>query len=212
MINDEEFKGLSPVNFFQLKGDCFYTKERAVPEKKRYRLPPTDALSAEEPFTDLYIGWNEEGIAFHAAVRKPFYRSLYPEIRRGDSIELFIDTRDIKSAGFNTRFCHHFFFLPETAEGRRAGEITRFRGEESRPHGDPDLLEFKTKMGKNGYAMKIFIPSQSLHGYDSEQFNRLGFTYRINRPDGPSQHFSTVSEEYRIEQQPSLWSSLHLKR
>jgi hypothetical protein len=58
--------------------------------------------------------------------------------------------------------------------------------------------------------MKIFIPSQALYGYDVKQFDRLGFTYRINRTGGKPQHFSVNSQDYQIEQQPSLWSSISL--
>lgn len=58
--------------------------------------------------------------------------------------------------------------------------------------------------------MKIFIPSQCLYGYDPKQFDRLGFTYRINRAGGQPQHFSVISQEYQIDQQPSLWGSIKL--
>jgi hypothetical protein len=143
-------------------------------------------------------------------VSQAFQRVTYPDIARGDSVELFFDTRDVKTSGFNTRFCHHFFFLPEAVDGHQAGEITRFRTEDIHELCDPKELKVKSQLKSNSYQMQIFIPAHCLHGYDSEQFDRLGFTYRINRPDGPSQHFSVVTDDYQVEQQPSLWSSVRL--
>jgi hypothetical protein len=49
-----------------------------------------------------------------------------------------------------------------------------------------------------------------LYGYDPKQFDRVGFTYRINRHGGNPQHFAVVSKDYQIDQQPSLWGSIKL--
>ena len=65
-------------------------------------------------------------------------------------------------------------------------------------------------MKLNQGDLQIFIPAECLHGYDPEQFDRLGFSYRINRYALPPQHFSVVTKEYQIEQQPSLWSHMRL--
>lgn len=212
---EEDFPGLAPINFLQIYGECLFIKTPPLPlptEKggADYLLPSTSFLCHEENFAEVSLGWNSNGIAALICVDQPISRTLYPEIQQGDSVELFIDTRDIKTSGYNTRFCHHFYFLPEAFEGHQAGEITRFRSEESHSHCDPMLLKIKTKSTKSGYLMHIFIPSECLQGYDPEQFNRIGFAYRINRPDGESQHYTALSQEYRIEEQPSLWSSLKL--
>lgn len=213
--NEEAFVPLSPVNFFQLVVDCPHVNGNHLPdtnkkEGKAFLLPNTTALCSEEHFADVAMGWNREGLIFDINVLHPFQNVSFPEITEGDSIELFIDTRDIKTSGFNTRFCHHFFFLPEAMSGHQAGEITRFRTEDAHAHCDPHDLVVKAHIKSNSYNLQIFIPSQCLHGYDPDQSDRIGFTYRINRPDGPPQHFSAVSEEYQIEQQPSLWSSVKL--
>lgn len=212
---EEEFPGLAPINFLQIEGSCPYIKTPPLPHPKEktgkgYLLPDTSVLCCEEHFAEVSLGWNKEGLCALICVDQPLSRTIYPEIQQGDSVELFIDTRDIKTSGYNTRFCHHFYFLPEAFEGHQAGEITRFRTEESHSHCDPTLLKVKTLATKSGYSMQIFIPTECLHGYDPEQFNRIGFTYRINRPNGQSQHYTALTNEYRIEEQPSLWSSLKL--
>ena len=204
---------LTPSSFFSFELDCHsLTKPDFRSLTSKHVLPDLTELCNETPFADVFLGWNQQGIAVKIVVNQPYERSTYPEFAIGDSFELFIDTRDMKSAGFNTRFCHHFFFLCAADDGVQAGEITRFRTENTHPLCDPKELKVDARHSSKGCQLKIFIPSQCLTGYDPEQFDRLGFTYRINRAGGPAQHFSVVSEEYGLEQQPSLWSSVRLKK
>lgn len=213
MIN-EEFPGLAPINFFKASASIHQFVSKGDIQKKVFLLPNTSGLcGGEQCFANIHLGWSPEGLMAYVVTNKqPYHRSFYPEITKGDSVEFFIDTRDIKSSGYNTRFCHHFYFLPEPVEGHHAAEITRFRTEETHQHCDPSLLKISTTLRKDHYAMEIFIPSECLYGYDSNQFDRIGFSYRVNRPDGPSQHFSAISDEYKIQEQPSLWSSLRLAK
>lgn len=210
----EEFVPITPINFFQIGVECLKLESGfpkiSAKNRQKYLLPNTSELCAEWSFAEVAMGWNSEGVEFFISVDQAVHRVAYPNITQGDSVELFIDTRDVKTSGFNTRFCHHFFFLPEAVEGQQAGEITRFRGEETHELCDPSELSVKASLKSSGYTLQIFIPRSCLHGYDPEQFNRLGFSYRINRSSGPPQHFSVVSDEYTIEQQPSLWGSVRL--
>lgn len=212
----ENFVPLTPVGFFQLKIPCYYLKpgfpQLAGSTIRKHKLPDTSQLCHEEGFADISTGWNLDGFEIRADISQPFRKSSFPSIAQGDSIEIFIDTRDVKTAGFNTRFCHHFYFLPEETEGHLAGEITKFRTEDAHDLCNPADLKVISLFKKNGYSLQIFIPALCLFGYDPEQFNRLGFAYRINRAQGLPQHFCVVSDEYQIDQQPSLWSSLILSK
>lgn len=208
---DESTFSLNPVHFFALSCDCRYLPKKELANFwAKHLLPSTHSLTNEEHFGDIALGWNEDGIALNLRSTQPAVQSFYPDIEKGDSLELFFDTRDLKTTGVATRFCHHFFFLPEAVEGFSKGEMTRFRSEDQHPLCDQKALFCETELKKNRYDMKIFIPSQCLYGYDPKQFDRLGFTYRINRLHGKPQHFSVVSEDYQIDQQPSLWGSLTL--
>lgn len=210
MSEEENLFSLHPISFFGLSFDCRRLKNKEKVPSFSAALPETGHLCREYTFAKVAIGWREEGLGFQVQVNQPFTKSFYPELHKGDSLEFFIDTRDMKSAGFNTRFCHHFYFLPQPIEDRSAGEMTHFRTEDSHPLCDPSLLESQTKFGVKNYVMKIFIPKECLHGYDPSQFDRLGFTYRIHRLSGSPQHLSVVSQEFPIDQQPSLWSSIKL--
>jgi len=205
---------LAPVNFFQISCDCLSIAppfpKLSKQKGEKYLLPDTTYLCAEESFANVHMGWNKEGIELYVVIDQKLQSSLYPEVTKGDSVELFFDTRNVKTSGFNTRFCHHFVFLAEAADGVQALELTRFRTEDAHELCDPKELKVKTIVSKDGYSMQIFIPSTCLVGYDPDQFTQLGFNYRINRFKGDPQHFSAITDEYKIEQQPSLWGSVKL--
>ncbi|MGA8163634.1 MAG: hypothetical protein WB791_01250 [Waddliaceae bacterium] len=212
----QEFIPLAPVSFFQLSLSCHHL-DSAKPfpridgrTKRKYLLPDTSDLCDQEPFADVAMGWNEEGIECFFHIDQPAEEVCYPAITEGDSVEVFFDTRDVKTSGYNTRFCHHFFFLPIAFEGIVGKEITHFRTEDKHDLCDPSDLEIKTTLRRDSYVLQAFIPRDCLHGYDTEACDRVGFAYRINRANGEPQHFSVVSEDYRLEQQPSLWSSVRL--
>ncbi len=196
----EELPSLSPVQFFALSWDCPHIKSdlRAGGE---YRLPSTAELLGEEEFAELFLGWNEQKIALEIRVRG---RS------EGDSVELFFDTRDLKTKAQISKFCHHFVFTPDEKDGVFGREITRFRNEDIHRLCDPNSLIVDPISNDNSYTLRIQIPASCLFGYDPYQFQRLGFTYRINRAGQPPQHFAVSSEEFAIEQQPSLWATLKL--
>lgn len=211
MSEDYDFS-LRPISFFALSWNCPFQGDKSKPPSLPSQvLPSTVGLCDQADFAKVSMGWNEEGLGFQVIVNTNRTQSFFPNLQKGDSVELFIDTRDLKSAGFNTRFCHHFYFLPQLIDNHPiAAEITHFRTEDSHPLCDPTLLVCQTKLAGNSYTMKIFIPKECLQSYDPSQFDRLGFTYRINRMNGESQHFSVTSEEFSIDQQPSLWASIKL--
>ena len=206
---------LSPVNFFQISLECHRLPKGDFPRLqgstfKKHLLPDASVLCNQESFAEIAMGWNLEGIELSIKVDKPFDQAYYPQVEKGDSFELFLDTRDVKTSGYNTRFCHHFYFLPEGVEGHHAGELTHFRTEDAHPMCDPEELKVLSKLRNGSYTLHLWIPKEVLHGYDPEQFKRMGFSYRVNRPRYESQHFSAKTSEYRIEEQPSLWSTMRL--
>lgn len=196
----EEIPELSPVQFFALSWECPYLSKqwKAVPDCK---VPSTAALLNEEEFADLYMGWNEQKIVIEVRVRS---RS------NADSVELFFDTRDLKTKATVSKFCHHFFFSPDPKDGFFGQEMTRFRGEDIHRLADKSDLKVACESDDRSYRMIIEIPAFCLHGYEPRQFQRFGFTYRIQRANLSSQHFAVSSSEFAIEQQPSLWATIHL--
>ncbi len=207
----EAMPALLPLDFFTLEADLhFEGTGRAL--SKKYQLPDVTDLLDEESFCTLRMAWNEGGIALDISFDTPFERCSFPNFAGTDAVELFFDTRDLKTTGFATRFCHHFLFLPQPVLGIQAQELTHFRTEDTHPLCDPSDLSVTTSFEKKAYEMKIEIPTHCLHGFDPNGFDRLGFTYRIHRCGGPPQHFALAAENFKLEQNPKLWATLKLCR
>jgi hypothetical protein len=198
-----ELPTLLPIDFFNLEIEASLGK--------KLLLPDTSELLNEESFSKLFLTCLSESLVLHADIKKPFEECFYPEYEHGDSLELFIDTRDLKTAGFMTRFCHHFLILTTYVKGVTSREITRFRTEDVHPLCDPLDLEVKASFSSSHYSLEVSIPAHCLHGYDPASFNRIGFTYRLNRPGGSAQHFSVSSHYYSIAQHPSLWATIQMR-
>ncbi len=196
-----ELPPLAPAQFCAFSWQCPYLKGSLCP-KGDYCLPSTGDWLHEELFATLYMGWNELGLSVFVSARG----------RTGaDSVELFFDTRDAKTKIYASKFCHQFLFTPDEQNGTHGREITRFRGDDIHRLADPHDLSVAVESDDTSYTLTVHIPAASLHGYDPHQFPRLGFTYRISRAGAPAQHFSASSEEFAIDQYPSLWATIHLE-
>jgi hypothetical protein len=206
----DEMPALTPLDFFNLTADVKHASTEQRVSLRTHRLPSTSELLAESRFAEMAFGWNEEGLLLSVYVEKSFEEAEYPQFSEGDALELFFDTRDLKTAGFLTRFCHHFLILPQEVQGIRALELTRFRTEDSHPLCDPSEIQVTSTMTQDTYELHLFFPAHCLHGYDPVNMDRLGFTYRLHRKGGKPQHFSVSSRDFSIEQHPRLWGSLKL--
>lgn len=214
-MNDQSLEGFaSPDYFFTTEVDCsFCANDLSLLESKKFLLPELAKLFNEDVFATVSMGWNHQGLLwrFEVTVGEAGVSVSYPELQRADSIELFIDTRDMKTARSTHRFCHHFFFLPEAVEGVFCGEISRFRTEDSHPLCKSSDLELKIESKAHGYIANIVIPKECLVGFDPSECRRIGFGYRINRFKGSPQHFGVPSTFCSVERHPYLWSTILLE-
>ena len=205
----DDIPSLSPVQFFGVTADCLSVTGK-LKKDKDHLLPSTHEMLGEEPFAEVYAGWNMNKLVFHFEVFSPFEKIVENDFRKGDSIEIFIDTRDMKTKAAISKYCHHFVFFPAMSQNFYGREITRFRSDDMHPLCHPENLQVSVKTEKNSYWMSIEIPSDCLFGYDPLSFSKIGFTYKINRASGPSQHFAVTTDEYVIEQHPATWGTLKL--
>jgi hypothetical protein len=200
---------LAPIHFFRLNTDIKQGKKAS-----KQQLPDTTELLGEEQFADVGLAWQPAGLYVYLHARKKFEEACYPKFSEGDALELFFDTRDLKEAGFPTRFCHHFLVLPQEVQGIRCLELTRFRSEEGHPLYDPSLSTAKVEIsfhaGSKDYFLDMYFPAEVLHGYDPLSFDRLGLTYTVHRYKNRPQNFSVSSNYVTIAQNPSLWASCRL--
>jgi hypothetical protein len=197
----EHMDPLLPADFFSYSFSI---------SSKMTEVPDTSHLLDEEKFGSLYLSWSEDGIFGKAIIEKPFEGAFFPDYRKGDCLEIFIDTRDHKKSGFASRFCHHFVFLAGEVNGIRAEEVSRFRSEDTHPLCNATDLIVSCHAGKKSYELSFQIKESALHGFDPSQFPRMGFAYRINRFKGKPQHFPVSSERFELFEHPGLWASVSL--
>lgn len=205
----EKIARISGLNFFSFQMPLYPLKDKDI-EKKKYLIENLSDLTDQIDKTKVYMAYQDTGITVFFNCMFPFIESNESEPRKGDSIELFFDTRDNKEAQTASRFCHHFVFFPA---GKKGKEITRFRLEDRHDFCDPNALKVESTFSSKNYTMKIFIPSYCLYGYDPIQFQRLGFSFQVNRTkDLDPIYFNILPQEYSIEKNPSLWASLQIEK
>lgn len=208
----EEVAPLSPACFLHVGVEI--PKEEGFkknPYQKPYLLPSFSELLDQESFAQVAMCYSNKGVWIAVEVEKSFEEVFFPKVEQGDGIEIFIDTRDVKSVGSMHKFCHHFIFLPKPVTDFMACEVTRLRVEDSHPLADPSLLHVNATFSKNSYEMRIFIEADALYGFDPDQTHRIGFAYKIHRYKKSTQDFSLSSQDVQIEKYPQLWASITLE-
>lgn len=179
----------------------------------RYILPATSSLDGVEPFAQVYAGWHNEGIWVAFRVDQGSLPLPRPErFWIGDACEVWVDTRDSRRAHKATQYCHHFYLLPE---GKRAGSPTVGWVRMRRTPGveEPDLLRVRVAGGvtDRGYAVEAFFPTEVLRGYDPAESPVIGFCYNVCSAVKGRMHLS-LSEGFRVHEDPSMWPSCRLVR
>ena len=128
-----------------------------------YRLPSFAELEDKPLWADVRAAWSEDGLAFSVIVsgkkQDPWCRTTRPE--NSDSVQIWIDTRDVHNIHRATRFCHRFLFMP-TGGGRRMDKpvaqwlpIHRARGQPQAIR--PEDLKVQSRHEPDGYRLDAFI-------------------------------------------------------
>jgi hypothetical protein len=180
-----------------------------------YLVPDLGFLEDMPRVADVYMAWNEEGLYFGVEVRKrKAVRSDYARHWVGDSFQVWIDTRDVKTAHRAGRYCHQFNCLPAGGPGEnqpvvKPTQIDRARERWNMP--DPDTLPIASHITDRGYTLETAIPAHALTGYDPDEFPRIGFTYYLNNSEWPPQWWS-AGRDLRVYLDPSTWGTAVLRR
>lgn len=201
----EKIARISGLNFFSYLFPL-YPKDKKL-EDKKYLIEDLSSYKQNKQLFKVYSSYDDQGLYFYFAFDFPFQESNETDFRKGDSVEIFLDTRDNKNSVSMTKFCHHFVFFPESKIGK---EVTNFRLEDRHDFCDSKAFTCKSGFMNKSYFFEIFIPSYCLHGYDLNEFDKIGFCCRINRFKEDPLYLNVLSEEFAIEKSPSLWASFEL--
>lgn len=181
-----------------------YCKSLTEVEVHRHSvLPSVEKFTLQEEFADVYMGVSDKDFFAIFDVNNPLEKTLYPDFKKGDAIELIIDTNPSKNQSITTRFVHHFLFLPMPYEGIFAKEITRFRGLDTRSLLLDEELRFSVSQTKKSYKVSITIAKNSFKGFD-ENTKSIGVGYRIHRFKGQVQEFPHNSQSMHFDVHPGL--------
>jgi len=180
-----------------------------------WQLPALQKIYGNNAYVKAYMAWDMHMLAFRFEVETKRIVVSYPAIEKGDAIELFIDTRNVKTARSTHRFYHHFFFLPERIEGVQCGECTHFRTEDRHSLALAKDFHIQVEMTKKGYTASIEIPAECLHGYHPEAGEHVGLYYRVHRFDQSEEKWAAeewaFSSEKDLHLHPHLFPTIILK-
>ena len=208
----EDIPSLTPLSLFDLSFNLRWFDGKDFLKKgllKKYHLLDTSAYLDQDKLEDIYLAWNEEGLFLLADIESEVEK-VSKEYRSADSFEIFIDTRALKTAGYISKYSHHFVIYPKKIDNYHVHEVTRFRNEDTHDLVNPKDFEIDIKLKKGGYRIILFIPKKCLYGYDPLRFNKIGFSYRVNRYRLEPTSFSISSKEIKIENSPMFFAEGNL--
>ncbi len=182
----------------------------------RYRMPDLMALEDGSAFANLHMAWNEGGLYLALEVSRPAALAVDPRRpARGDGLQVWIDTRDVRGAHRASRYCHHFCFLPrgggDSGEDPVGVQLRIRRARAQARMCDPADLAVASRALKAGYRMEVHIPSTALTGFDPDESARLGLTYLL-RDRKLGRQTWTADEPLPVSYDPSLWGTVELTR
>ena len=208
--------------FFNFAFACPYRSEDPTVDgdlgdwDENSRIPDLTSIEGKQPFADLYMAWSNAGLFFAVHVRKAPALKVQPaRPLRGDGLQLWVDTRDVRDAHRASRYCHHFYFLPTGGGkgGRRplGGQVRIRRARAHAKVCDSGQLQVASRVSRSNYRMEIHLPASVLTGFDPEENRRLGFTYLL-RDRKLGRQFLTMDETLPVSVDPSLWATVELAR
>ena len=178
------------------------------------RVPDLMGMGGGEAFAEIYTGWNAEGLFFAADVKgnpEPDVEPMRPT--RGDSLQIWVDTRDVRNAHRASRYCHHYFFLPMgSGRGQKkpmAGQLRIRRARAQMTPCSSQEIEIASKVTRSGYRMEIHLRADLLTGFDPDENRRLGFTYLLRDHISGRQYWSPTNHcrSRTIRPSGARWSS-----
>jgi len=179
-------------------------------------LPDFAEFEQRKSFGELRLAWNNNGLGFSIQVsgKKEAVRSKPENPWESDSLHVWIDTRNTQTIHRASRFCHHFVAIPTPGGKKKASAVVQQlqipRAREESALADPDQLLGRCEQTKDGYLLEVWLPAESLHGFDPDSNSKLGFYYYLRDSELGEQYLS-VNQEFPFATDPSLWWTLDLK-
>ena len=179
------------------------------------RLPALAAVASVPNLLELWLAWNEEGLAVRAVARgvgaTRWCQPTRPE--DSDGLHLWIATRPTGESHRAGRYCRRLALLP-TGGGRSADQPVAIAGMIPRTSELPaDLpigsVQIESRLTADGWEIDAQITAAALPGWDPLEITKLGFFAAvIDRRLGRVPAFGPP--EYPWESDPTTWAELEL--
>lgn len=181
------------------------------------RIASFGQLSGKRSFADVRMAWDKLAIAFTVEVSgkktPPWCRDSRME--DSDGFHLWIDTRCSPGIHRATQYCHRFLFMPSGGGPRRESPMTGLipinRARQNPKPPPAGSIQVHAQARHDGYRMAGRIAAAAMTGFDALQFPRIGFYYAVIDRELGWQTFS-LSEEYPVVEDPSLWGEATLEK
>ena len=163
------------------------------------------------------FGWRADGLFLTVILRgKNRPVTVTPQqLETSDSFSLMLDTRDVRVIHRATKFCHRLLFTPadpeNSAPGAAPGAVW-LPIHRAKAHPTPvDVTRFETAYAarKDGWSLSVFIPGDTLTGYDPAEHTRIGLSYVLF-----DNEFGWLAQQlpdyFPVTEDPSLWAAVDL--
>ena len=213
---------ISPGMFFQLHLDIMHDntlpakKGLPVPFKDKYIWPLLGELAANVNL-EVASGWNQQGVgvSFLVKGKKQEYQTTSKNPHECDGIILLIDTRNTRTISRGNRFCHQFLLMPRFP-GSQIGQgkclqLPIQNAREQAPQLAESEFKVTSEINKDGYALSIWFSPNQLNGFDPETSPKISTAILMRDQElGTNGYF--ISAEFPVQMDPSLWTTLNLKK
>lgn len=175
-------------------------------------------LNAKEKspfFFDFRMAWHLKGLFLTVVLsgkKTPLFCDR-SKLELSDSLQLCLDMRDVRDVHRGSRFCHKLLFLPNASSSKQISPTAYWLPiHRAKAHPNPvDVSRFllASNVTANGYQLSVYIPGETLTGYDPKEHSRLGFHFSLL--DNELGNFNLQhSNLLPVDEDPSLWSVLEL--
>lgn len=180
-----------------------------------HRLPCFGSFEGQPPFAKVAAAWSPGGLAFDVQVRgkKHPLKCHASRLTESDGVQIWIDTRNMRSVHRASRFCHWFVYLP-TGGGSRQSQPWGTMLKINRAKEDAKSFQMfqslaASQLESDGYRLTFLIPAAALTGWNTDEHRRIGFNYAVVDNE---LGWQTLAADFRlpIAENPSLWHTAEL--
>lgn len=211
--------GIPTRSFFQVAFPCLYRAQAPTIDgdlsdwDETFIVPDLSEVDGKDTFANVYMAWNDGGLYWAVDVKGNAQCAVdHKRPLRGDGLQVWVDTRDVRNAHRGSRYCHHFCFWPQSsgeAAGGRQFRVRRARAQARMQ--DAGRFTVASMENDAGYSLEVHIPADALTGFDPEENNRIGFAY-VLKDKKLGRQFWTADEILPVSYDPSLWGTAELIR